>query len=177
MFEKVSQKTVWQKCAKNIYKSAPKMFAKVHQKSLQKCAKMFEKVRQKTVWQKCAQNVCKSVPKMLSKSVPKIFAKVCQKCLQKCAKNVKQKCAKNVKQKCTKKVWKNVPKCLKKCAKKLFGKSVPKIQLWDKDENILQNQVNGALLTCKLFLVSVVPNKWWPVISSSVLLYLSLACK
>jgi hypothetical protein len=44
MFEKVRHKTVWQKnlqeCAKNVYKSALKMFAKVNQKSLQKCAKM-----------------------------------------------------------------------------------------------------------------------------------------
>ena len=46
-----------QKCAKNVCKSVPKMFAKVSQKSLQKCAK-------KTVLQKCTKTMfCKSVPK------------------------------------------------------------------------------------------------------------------
>ena len=87
-----------------------KMFAKMRQKWLKKCAqklfgksapkrcksapKMFAKVRQKTVWQKCTKNVFKSVPKHC-KSAPKMFekvrqknclAKVHQKCLQKCAK-------------------------------------------------------------------------------------------
>ena len=101
------------------------MFAKVHQKSLQKCAKMFEKVRQKTVWQKCAQNVCKSVPKMLSKSVPKIFAKVCQKCLQKWAKNCcksapKKLFCKSAPKQCFAKVCQSVAKCTKTFSKLAF---------------------------------------------------------
>ena len=59
------------------------MFPKVHQKGLQKCAKMFakvrkklfgksvpkmfEKVRRKTAWQKCAKKDYKSAPKMFEK--------------------------------------------------------------------------------------------------------------
>ena len=67
---KICDKNVLQKCAKNVCESATKMFAKVHQKSMQKWTKMFAKVRPKVfakVWQK------KTVLQKYAKSVPKIF--------------------------------------------------------------------------------------------------------
>ena len=67
---KICDKNVLQKCAKNVCESATKMFAKVHQKSMQKWTKMFAKVR------------------------PKVFAKVWQK--KNCFAKVRQKGAKNI---------------------------------------------------------------------------------
>ena len=66
---KICDKNVLQKCAKNVCESATKMFAKVHQKSMQKWTKMFAKVRPKVfakVWQK-KKLFCKSTPKVCQK--------------------------------------------------------------------------------------------------------------
>ena len=118
MFEKVRQKTIWQKCAKNVCKSvpkellcksAPKMFAKVcqsvvkvPQNCLQKLAKMFEKVGQKNCLAKVRQKCLKKCAKLLQKCA-KSVAKVCQKCLKKCKKRtVWRKCTRIFLQMCAK---------------------------------------------------------------------------
>ena len=114
------KKTVWQKCTKNVCKSAPKnttmrwewlsqsrtrynaygalLTSKNVCKSAPKCCKsaqkMFAKMCQKTVGQKSTKNICKSVLKHC-KSAPKMFGKVRQKdSLAKVHQKCLQKCAK-----------------------------------------------------------------------------------
>ena len=148
-----------QKCAKKLFgKSAPKIFSKVCQsiakvrqnvwKSAPKklFGKSAPKVRQKLqLWDK-NENFLSPEPGIMGLYLPpKMFAKVrqsvakvLQKCLKKCAK-------KTVWQKCTKNVCKSAPKNTAMIWKWKFSKS--------------RITCNGALLTCKLFLLLVVSNK------------------